>query len=368
MPLLIGWCWFAAVVLIVSFVVHASTFLGIDPLAKWPGLMLIHLAIFPPFIAAICYANRTAGTKQGSSDPVVSSAPWWLRLLTGVSVVYAIANFVLFIILMEGGAPSERDGKYVLHTHGTVIRELSEAEYHQKRAYELRGFSGHWMAFSSGALMMLVGAANLRRRTAQVPAPRLVPPPRPSAAPAAPADGTEQAGSEPAPEAPPEPTSVRAGLVSLLLYAACLAAVCSGQPALCVLAVPPVAISMVLAMRRRRGFPHRAFESCLGCLTVFPNAFIASRLGWRVAEFIYLALYAGTGAALTHEVEVTFPREGPAQLSNGDLLHNHVWAALMILVMFPLFAVGTVGLTYLAEQVGRLIEARRRKKTIGPGL
>ena len=53
MPLLIGWCWFAAVVLIVSFVVHASTFLGIDPLAKWPGLMLIHLAIFPPFIAAI---------------------------------------------------------------------------------------------------------------------------------------------------------------------------------------------------------------------------------------------------------------------------------------------------------------------------
>ena len=48
-------------------------------------------------------------------------------------------------------------------------------------------------------------------------------------------------------------------------------------------------------------------------------------------------------------MEVTFPRAGPAQLSNGDLLHNHVWAALMILVMFPLFAVGTVGLTYLAE-------------------
>src|SRR4029077_3439105 len=76
-----------------------------------------HLAIFPPFIAAISYANRTAGTKQGSSDPVVGSAPWWLRLLAGVSVVYALANFVLFIILMEGGAPSERDGKYVLHTH-----------------------------------------------------------------------------------------------------------------------------------------------------------------------------------------------------------------------------------------------------------
>jgi hypothetical protein len=59
-------------------------------------------------------------------------------------------------------------------------------------------------------------------------------------------------------------------------------------------------------------------------------------------------------------VAVTFPREGPAQLSNGELLDNRLWAALMVLVMFPLFVIGTIGLTYLAEHVGRLVEVRRR--------
>ena len=83
-------------------------------------------------------------------------------------------------------------------------------------------------------------------------------------------------------------------------------------------------------------------------------------MGWLVAEFIYLAIYAGPAAALTHRVAVTFPREGPSQLSNGELLHNRAWAALMIFVLFPLFAFGTVGLTYLAEHVGRLVEVRRR--------
>jgi len=43
--------------------------------------------------------------------------------------------------------PDVRDGKYVLHNHGQVIRELSENEYEWQKAYILRGFSGHWMAF-----------------------------------------------------------------------------------------------------------------------------------------------------------------------------------------------------------------------------
>ena len=68
------------------------------------------------------------------------------------------------------------------------------------------------------------------------------------------------------------------------------------------------------------------------------------------------------GAQKTH---VLLPKV--ALLRRADTVHT-IGAALMILVMFPLFAAGTVGLTYLAEQVGRLIEARRRKKTIGPGL
>ena len=365
MPVLIGWCWLAAAVLIVSLVVHVSTFLGIDPMEKWPGVMLIHLAIFPPFIAAISYANRIGGPKQGRQDRVIDTAPRWLRILTGLFFAYALVNFAIFLVLVEGGGPHERDGKYLLTSHGTVLRELSEAEYHRQRAYVVRGFSGHWMLFSSGALMMLVGAARLRRRAPRAPAARFASPTERDAAPPIPGEVAEQAGTEERADRPSEPTSGRAGVVSLAVYIACLAMIFSDQPALGLVAVLPVTIATVLALRRRRGFPHRAFESCIGCLAVFPNGIIASIMGKLAAEFIYLAIYAGLGPALRQEVAVTFPKEGPAQLSNGELLHTRVWAALMVFVIFPLFAVGTIGLTYLAEQVGRLVEVRRREPNPG---
>jgi hypothetical protein len=365
MPVLIGWCWFAAAVLLVSLAVHVSTFLGIDPLEKWPGVMLLHLAIFPPFFAAICYANCIGGPKHGRQDRVVKSAPRWLQVLTGVFFAYALVNFAVVMVLVEGGGPSERDGRYFVTSHGTVFRELTEAEYHQQRAYEVRGFSGHWMLFSSAALMGLVGTARLRRRSAAAPAPTLPPTPGEETTPPAPLARAEQARSGGNMARPPEPTTVRAGVVSLVLYLACLAMIFSSQPVLGVVAVPAVTIAMLLAMRRRRGFPHAGFESGIGCLTVFPNAMLASVMGRLVAEFLYLAIYMGFGPALTHEVAVLFPRDGPAQLSNGELLHTRVWAALRIFVMFPLFAVGTIGLTYLAEQIGRLIEVRRPEKSSG---
>lgn len=360
MPVLIGWCWFAAVVLIVSLIVHVSTFLGIDPMAKWPGVMFIHLTIFPPFIAAIYYGNRIGGKMQGREDRVTSSAPGWLQVLAGVFFVYALVNFAIFLVLVEGGVPEERDGRYLLRDHGHILRELSEAEYHRKQAYVVRGFSGHWMLFSSAALMMLVGAARLRRSSTGAPAGTVASPTEQVVGPGGTGEVAEQAGTEARVERPPEPITVRAGVVSLVVYVACLAMILSNQPALGVLAVPVVTIALVLAIRRRRGFPHRSFESCLGCLAVFPNGILASLMGKLTAEFIYLATYVGLGPAMTHEVTVTFPKEGPAQLSNGALLHTRVWAALTIFVMFPLFAVGTIGLTYLAEQVGRLIQVRRR--------
>src|SRR5262245_2382236 len=232
MPVLIAWCWYAAALLIVSLVAHASTFLGIDPMAEWPGVMFIHIAIFPPFIAALYYAQRIGGKKQGHQDRVFQSAPLWLRTLTGVCFVYALVNFAVFVVLIEGGVPHERDGKYVLQSHGTVLRELSEAEYHRKQAYVVRGFSGHWMLFSSAALTLLVGAANLRRRPAEAPAPTSVSPAGPGAAPAALVDVVRQAAAGGEADWPPEPTTVRAGCVSLVLYVACLAMILSDRPAL----------------------------------------------------------------------------------------------------------------------------------------
>jgi hypothetical protein len=166
---------FAAILLAVTIVVHASTFLSIDPMERWPGVMFLHLAVFPPFIAAIYYASRACGGSK-NVDPAVNSSPQWLRRLTIGLFAYAFVNFALFLFLNEGGSPQEREGKYLVTRHGKIVRELTEDEYHRHRAYVVRGFSGHWMFFFSASLTLLVGAASLKRRAAGMPRPQTTPP------------------------------------------------------------------------------------------------------------------------------------------------------------------------------------------------
>jgi hypothetical protein len=103
------------------------------------------LGIFVLFIPIVFAQGLTP--KKDLSVKLFAGAPRWARYLTKAFFAYAVINFALFFVLSEGGVPEERDGKYVLHNHGNVIRELSEEEYERQNAYVLRGFSGHWMVF-----------------------------------------------------------------------------------------------------------------------------------------------------------------------------------------------------------------------------
>ena len=142
------WCVFAATVLVASMVVHGATFLGVGPM---PGVMVIHVLIFPPFIAALVYANRLGGPPRERQKKAMAAAPLWLRVAVGVFFVYAVVNFGLFFHLSEGGVPRATAGGYELHSHGQVLHSLTEAEFRQHQAYVVRGFSGHWMVFSGAA-------------------------------------------------------------------------------------------------------------------------------------------------------------------------------------------------------------------------
>jgi hypothetical protein len=167
MKLLPLWIIFSAAVLIASAAAHGSTYLGIDPMEAIPGVMMIHLMIFPPFIAAMYYARKASGSKSDNDEndeKVMRCAPRWLQIMTKVFMAYAVLNFIIFIFLVGGGGPREKDGKYVLANHGQVIRELTEEEFHRYQAYVVRGFSGHWMLFSSASLLVLVGAGKMHKK------------------------------------------------------------------------------------------------------------------------------------------------------------------------------------------------------------
>lgn len=227
------WAAFAAAVLAMSLAVHVSTFFGVDPMAAVPGVMLIYLLVFPPFIAAIYYLRKVRAAEL--------RVPRWMKIAGGLLVCYAVISAALFIILGEGGGPEQRDARFFLTSHGTILRELTHAEFLQQQAYVVRFFSTGWMLFSAIALGLLIAAprsANSYAGTTLGPSM---------------AEESVQGGSD----LPFAATSRIAGLTAFFLYVCCAVIFLTKQPLLNFLCVIPVLTFTVMALRRRvQGFPH----------------------------------------------------------------------------------------------------------------
>lgn len=328
---------FAAVVFIASLAVHVSTFLGIDPMEKFPHVMFFHFLIFPPFIAAVFSLRKTQAAER--------HIPHWMKICGGVVGVYAIVTGAFFVILGEGGGPHELNGKFVLMEHGIILRELTRAEFHRQQAYVVRFFSAGWTLFSSIAL----GGLMVAHRAI-------------SSSPTMPEAGVE---ISPAVETravaalPPTETTRTAGFTALLIYICCVAIILSKQPLLNVLCVVPLVTFTIIALRlRTRGFP-RQFDTTVGCFSIFPNFFLACVWMDYVRQFAYVALYAGLANAVHGRVQIVLSRDVPAHLSNGEVLYTRVWSASLI-PGFPLVICGLVGLTFMGEQIGRLFRGWKR--------
>ena len=138
---------------------HVSTFLGIDLLMRWPEYDALYgLGFVTPILAMAAYL-----LVEGSRGRLKNIAPQWLRVLTPVLIVYAFINFVFWMAIDKGGPVVERDGQYLILSHGTVLRKLSEAEYNEQHAHFVRFVTGGWMSCFCVALLLLASAARLRR-------------------------------------------------------------------------------------------------------------------------------------------------------------------------------------------------------------
>ena len=162
-----GWIIMSALILVISAAVHFSTFAGIDTTEAVPGVMFIHVLIFLPALAVIFCTQRATREWGVSQEKIFKVAPHWMRVLTTVLGMYALINFVLYFKLSEGYDPQKRDGKYYLTQHSRIMREITEVEFHRHQAYVVRGFSGHWLAFSAAALTLLTGVAKCREEGGQ---------------------------------------------------------------------------------------------------------------------------------------------------------------------------------------------------------
>jgi hypothetical protein len=148
---------------ILSVIIHVSAVLQINAaLVLSPFVWILHLGIFIVFIPFVisCYqtavkisaaAGRPAMTGAGRAYFPLSAIravfPAWTLVIGGLLYVYIMVNFAIFTSSTGGGSPIFEGGKYLLQSHGTLIREITEAEYNGFLMNQVRGFSGHWLAF-----------------------------------------------------------------------------------------------------------------------------------------------------------------------------------------------------------------------------
>ena len=142
--LLSPFIWLAALGLVLSLIVHIYALIGVaNPFgaAAW----VLHGGVFVVWLPAVVVAHRsTRESKQRDFwKAALRACPEWMKRMTYAFGAYAMINFVLFLALF--------------------------------RDNELRGFSGHWMAFYSAALAVLYSARQMNLSPERCPVGHLVP-------------------------------------------------------------------------------------------------------------------------------------------------------------------------------------------------
>ncbi|MDW7695837.1 hypothetical protein R9C00_25195 [Flammeovirgaceae bacterium SG7u.111] len=152
---------------VLGLTVHLLSVANIDLTEKAPYVWLLHIGIFAVWLPAVLELRNNKEFKKyrdeatnDSMNPVAfyklifSKTPTWFAILALGGFAYAMINFMLFIT-SQAGVPDIQEGQYVLHNHGEILRTITEQEYHHYKANEVRGFSGHWMAFYGMAAAIL---------------------------------------------------------------------------------------------------------------------------------------------------------------------------------------------------------------------
>jgi hypothetical protein len=90
-----------------------------------------------------------------------SPLPIGLKALMIIVTAYGFANFFLMIYLMGDYHAEYENGNYFLESHGKFLRNITESEYTQNKAYQSSMFTGHIAIFYSFAMMFHHGEKNV---------------------------------------------------------------------------------------------------------------------------------------------------------------------------------------------------------------
>ena len=154
-----AWGLFSAAILIAWVLAHLSTFIPSVTIKLNGTILLVGTIVATaslPWVGLSIIDRIEDQTKCTCREA-------WRRLYTHITpgvrrtfnfvFAYAVINFALVIWLTGGGSPSQKNGEFILESHGQFMRVLTKDEYQRMRAYSLRGISGHMILFSLAATL-----------------------------------------------------------------------------------------------------------------------------------------------------------------------------------------------------------------------
>lgn len=159
--------YFAITGWILAIIAHLFSLADFDITDKVPFVWILHvgciIVLFPTVINRKKYDDPSDFKESVMLEKrydvglySISSrhTPNWMRLITIGGLIYAFFNFMLFMS-WPSGSPEIQNGNYVLFDHGEILKTLTKQEYHHYKANEIRGVSGHWIAFYGIAISLL---------------------------------------------------------------------------------------------------------------------------------------------------------------------------------------------------------------------
>jgi hypothetical protein len=145
---------YAACGLVLSLAAHLSALVGLQ-LGGTALFFGLHVGIFPLWIAVVFISMKmmggtrlTMGRSSAFRNAMFFGCPAWMKYMTNAFFIYAIVNFIIFVMIIPAGSAHSADAP---------------------PSSVWRGFSGHWMVFYSAGLATVTsayrrGLSNLERR------------------------------------------------------------------------------------------------------------------------------------------------------------------------------------------------------------
>ncbi|MCP4442775.1 MAG: hypothetical protein GY810_28040 [Aureispira sp.] len=156
----------ATISLILAIVVHVLSLSGVYVEDKVPYVSALHFVTLIVFFFAFFDLRKTPEIWDNELRKDLKMSAYYklmfkdtpkpILVLMAAIFIYAQVDFFLsFNYGGEGGTADIRDGNYVLHNHGDIIKQLTEKEYIGYQINSLRSYSSTWMIFLVFAVSIL---------------------------------------------------------------------------------------------------------------------------------------------------------------------------------------------------------------------